>query len=202
MGQWQVPTDRCHAKGTGLLKELFQSILKIEIRRGKMFHFLGDREGDTPATSESSLSSQVLFIYSWNKIKIQKTEQATLHIWAESSLFLSTRESANMPSCIWPCHIQRDMGLVSYGAWTCKVVSTLQTLPSAPITHANFEQNQSLSTEQTFNFQTIQEQTVLKAEELLKKLYPSFLQIIHSQRSQFSLSAEPLHIAAPHNITI
>lgn len=80
MAQWQVPTDRCQAKGSGLLKELFQSILKIDITSGKYASLPGRprREGDTPAMSESSLSSQEVCLFIL-ETKSKYRKQATMH---------------------------------------------------------------------------------------------------------------------------
>lgn len=62
-GQGQVPTDRFQAKSSGLLKEMFQSILKIEVTSGKYASLPGrPRRGDTQAMSESSLSSQEVYL--------------------------------------------------------------------------------------------------------------------------------------------
>lgn len=76
MGQWQLPTDMFQAKNSGLLKELFQSILKIEVEN--MLHLLGDQEKTTLKQCLNQVCHHKKFICTWNKTNIQKTEQATM----------------------------------------------------------------------------------------------------------------------------
>lgn len=154
MGQWQVSTDRPRAVEP---KNLFQTILKIDVTYGKHARLSGRlrRGEDTQAISESSLPSQEVYLFLKQN---QNTEQNRLQntIRQGDHCNIARLDTKTHGTCV----------LWGMDVWNCLCSAVIAKCTNV---HGNTKQIQSLSTEQPFSFQTIQEQMALKAMGLLIK---------------------------------
>lgn len=114
-------------------KKLFQSILKIDVTYGKnaLPSERSRRGQDTHAISESHLPYQEVYLFLKQNQNIEENRlQYTLRQREPFSRFcfcVANRESTNKISGYTEARY-KGMGLMSYGAWMCEIVSALQSL--------------------------------------------------------------------------